>query len=620
MRNLTSNQADTTAKIRNNCFSGQVDTPENAGQYEVFSDSRLWPINQDAVPLETAYRIGVLAGAEECRSLFDLDSHDAIGRAVDRANDLSEIRRSNRVYSFDRIKPGDQVDIEAGCVQARLRGHHQTVEMAIAVVDTVSVSVVDELTAIEQWANAIKKWSREPMDASDAFFSSSPTLASFYPTETEERLLARSAEAKTLPTSKSSFQDSRNTTGKPEMRSTVIESPSSDKTSFGDELSEARRATLNAIEEEKALFVKARNLGIRIKQVAGCDGPMIGGTSLSEGMQCYPDRREYLINGLLRRGEVMNIIAAPKVGKSWMVYNGILSLAAGRQWIGFDGSKPRTLLLDNELHREELFSRLGTVAEAMGIEPSTLDDHLVIRPMRGESMSLDDIETMLCTEFADDHFDLIVIDAFYRVLPDKISENDNAAMTRVYNQIDAIAAHKNASVVLIHHASKGDQSHKSITDVGAGAGAMTRATDTHLTIREHQDEGCVVVDAVTRSSQQPASRTARFEWPLWNVLDGVDPILKSPKSGADRKQEERDSETDAKIREVLSNADTSLSRSAIRRKTVFGQARVDAAISRIGDELESDFITNPKNKNDEIEVYRIKNSTSRDWYATLATD
>ena len=42
-------------------------------------------------------------------------------------------------------------------------------------------------------------------------------------------------------------------------------------------------------------------------------------------------------------------------------------------------------------------------------------------------------------------------------------------------------------------ASKGDQSGKSTTDVGSGAGSQSRAADTHLIIRQHEQEDVAVM-------------------------------------------------------------------------------------------------------------------------------
>ena len=52
---------------------------------------------------------------------------------------------------------------------------------------------------------------------------------------------------------------------------------------------------------------------------------------------------------------------------------------------------------------------------------------------------------------------------------------------------------------MIHHASKGLQADKQVTDVGSGAGAEFRAADTHLILRHHEEQDVYVLDAVARS-------------------------------------------------------------------------------------------------------------------------
>ena len=65
--------------------------------------------------------------------------------------------------------------------------------------------------------------------------------------------------------------------------------------------------------------------------------------------------------------------------------------------------------------------------------------------------------------------------AFYRFLPAGTDENANADMASLYNHIDRYAADLGCAFVLIHHSSKGNQSGKSVTDVGAGAGSHADA-------------------------------------------------------------------------------------------------------------------------------------------------
>ena len=251
------------------------------------------------------------------------------------------------------------------------------------------------------------------------------------------------------------------------------------------------------------------------------------------------ERRPYIINGLLRSGEVMNIIAAPKTGKSFMIYNLAISLASGLEWMGYTSDRPlNVLIVDNELHVEELGARVKKVHDALrgSQTPSNAlggetGAGLHFTCLRGTGVDIDGLKAKL-DEVGGSRFDIIVIDALYRILPAGASENDNAAMTSLYNKLDSIASGNDAAIVCVHHTSKGSQSDKAVTDVGSGAGAISRAADTHLVIRQHAEEGFCVIDAVTRSGKSPGSVTGKFDFPLWTKSDR-DPELKSanPKFG-----------------------------------------------------------------------------------------
>ncbi len=60
-------------------------------------------------------------------------------------------------------------------------------------------------------------------------------------------------------------------------------------------------------------------------------------------------------------------------------------------------------------------------------------------------------------------------------------ENDDAAMCRLYNLIDAYAEQLGAAFILVHHTSKGNQSGKGVTDVGSGAGRSNCGMGMRLT-------------------------------------------------------------------------------------------------------------------------------------------
>jgi hypothetical protein len=235
-----------------------------------------------------------------------------------------------------------------------------------------------------------------------------------------------------------------------------------------------------------------------------------------ELVEANPRLREPIIDGLVRRGEIMNFVAPPKVGKSWLVLNLALSFAAGRPWLGrFTPSCGRVLLIDNELHPQTLSSRMRRVAEAIGLDIADYQESLGVLSLRGKLCRLFELQTYF--EALKAKYDLIILDALYRFLESGDDENSNAGMTAVYNRLDQIAAVTEAAVAIVHHMSKGPQDGKAVSDLGAGAGAQSRAADCHLGLRPDRALGVdmLCVESIVRSFPPLDAFWIRREWPLW---------------------------------------------------------------------------------------------------------
>lgn len=267
--------------------------------------------------------------------------------------------------------------------------------------------------------------------------------------------------------------------------------------------------------------------------------------SLEELMAKYPKMRPVLIHGLLRIGETMNIIAPPKTGKSWLVTDLAASVACGLPWFGFPCEQGKVLILDNELHPETSAQRIPKVIDARGYSMNIVKRNLFVENQRGRLNSIFDLRSRL-EEIKAFGFKLVIVDAFYRAMPGGMDENDNAKMASIYNTIDSYAAHLDCAFVLIHHTSKGNQAMKSVTDVGAGAGAQSRATDTHLVLRPHEERGVVVMDSVVRSFPPVDPVCLRWNFPVWNYDASLDPeSLDGKLDEPARKQDKPDVEAEA---------------------------------------------------------------------------
>lgn len=238
--------------------------------------------------------------------------------------------------------------------------------------------------------------------------------------------------------------------------------------------------------------------------------------------------REPIVDGLLRVGETMNLIAPPKVGKSWCSSDLGFSVAMNRPWLdAFSTIGGRVLIIDNELHRETIASRLRRMADARCLDHDELFARIDVCSLRGRLVDIRRIGTTLRTKQPGE-YRLVIVDAFYRALPIDTDENANGPMAQLYNEVDSIADHLQCGIVLIHHASKGSQSEKTVTDVGSGAGAQSRAVDAHLVLRPHEEDGVYVMEAAVRSFPPVAPRCLRWNFPLWTPAPDLDPTALRP--------------------------------------------------------------------------------------------
>lgn len=320
-----------------------------------------------------------------------------------------------------------------------------------------------------------------------------------------------------------------------------------------------------------------------------------------------PTMREPVIEGLLRVGEIANIIAPPKVGKSFLAGNLALSIITGRPFLGHQVKQGKFLIIDYELHRETLVNRLTRMADAMQIPLSVLDEHLDIYFLRDKEFSLDDLMSLPVKPGFYTGCDL---DALYRALPEGTSENDNSQMLSVYRKLGRVASRWLTAMILIHHTSKGSQDGKDTTDVGAGAGSISRAADTHIAIRPHETEGLFVLEAVTRSFKSPEPKSIRFEYPQW-VLDDAAPERKRLKTAAAQRKE---SQNEIDCRRVMVelqktyefNPKQLLTATEVRHMTGFNEKRLNSLLVMLCDEGKAEMELKKNDKNTDTRYFKAK--------------
>lgn len=162
--------------------------------------------------------------------------------------------------------------------------------------------------------------------------------------------------------------------------------------------------------------------------------------SLGELLAEYPDLRPPVIHGLLREGESMNVRAASKVGKSWLITDLAATLATGRRWLDtFDTEPGHVLLLDNELHPQSSANRFRKVLAARRIPHGEIANRVFVENLRGRLRDIYSLAPYF-EQMQPGFFEVLILDATYRFFPRGTDENSNAALADIYNQLDAYAA------------------------------------------------------------------------------------------------------------------------------------------------------------------------------------
>ena len=228
----------------------------------------------------------------------------------------------------------------------------------------------------------------------------------------------------------------------------------------------------------------------------------------------HPVRTPYIIEGVLREGEVAALIAPPKCAKSFLLADLALSCATGNRWHGhWHVREGRACIVDNELTRNEIAHRLREVMRAKGISRERVADRITIVSLRETTTSA--VEVLAQLE-ATGKFDLVIFDALYRFLEKGMDENSNSDMTQLLRAFSRYSARTRAGVIMVHHTAKGSQAGKEPIDAGSGAGALGRAVDTHIVLQRHDEEDVFVEQMNTRSSKRPGALAVRWNFPTFS--------------------------------------------------------------------------------------------------------
>ena len=184
-----------------------------------------------------------------------------------------------------------------------------------------------------------------------------------------------------------------------------------------------------------------------------------------------------LIQGVLRQGHKMLIAGPSKAGKSFLLINLVLSIANGKEWLGFKCTQGKVLYVNLELDGRSAKQRFVDICNALGYDHRNITN-VDIWNLRGKTSPMDKLAPKLIRRAKDANYIAIVIDPIYKVLTG--DENNAHDMADFVNQFDRIATELDCAVIYAHHHSKGAQGGKSSIDRSSGSGVFARDPDAIL--------------------------------------------------------------------------------------------------------------------------------------------
>lgn len=235
--------------------------------------------------------------------------------------------------------------------------------------------------------------------------------------------------------------------------------------------------------------------------------------SLRELVSENRDSRKPVVDGLLRPGETLNIIAPPGTGKSRLALALAVSVAAGIPWIGRRCERGKVLVVSTDLSKRMLTERMSRELERLrpGDREAALANIDILDMSKAAHIrgALD-----RCLDLANGKgYSLIVVDSLNGLMSDEADSERRGEVLKMHDAIDEFAAEKNCAFVLVQHKTT-ERTADIIDDLASAWTAIAADSNLVLLPATGNDECRFCV--TTRSFDDAPLQTLRRA--LWRML------------------------------------------------------------------------------------------------------
>jgi hypothetical protein len=244
---------------------------------------------------------------------------------------------------------------------------------------------------------------------------------------------------------------------------------------------------------------------------------------------------DWLVEGVIQRKANGFICAAPKVGKSWLAADLVLSLALGLPWVGFDvGGPVKVALITREDNPALTRWRMDRLLAGKGRTRADLQDRLYVNSREQSPVfRLDepDFLTPMIMELRAVKPEFVVLDVFN--ILHGADENDNTEMRGVLEELNRLHREIGCAVGVVHHFNKNSEG--SLTQRLRGAGAIAGWAEWLIGV-EAQDEHVRKMQFEIKAAQPPDPlhfRISGEDYDNWKRIERTDWVPARKRNGVE---------------------------------------------------------------------------------------
>lgn len=229
--------------------------------------------------------------------------------------------------------------------------------------------------------------------------------------------------------------------------------------------------------------------------------------------QVFPPIR-YVVPGIIPEGMTL-LVAAPKIGKSWMVLGlGVELSNGGNAFAAIPVGQPRPVLyLALEDGKRRLQDRL------IKLDPSTVSDRLEFLTDTEHGTVITKIREYMRAHDGQDP--VVILDTLGKVMPP--TPNGASAYGHDYRMLSALKATSDAvpgsSLIIVHHTRKMDAG--DFLDAVSGTQGIAGAADTVMVLKRERHEARATLQVTSRDAAEGEYSLTMTQTGSWE-LDGHD--------------------------------------------------------------------------------------------------